>query len=1121
MPRTAPGLSTGDGLRLCHQVVEVGDDPRQGFFRVAPIYARHGSVLADHKHVRYRRNAIGIADHAAPVAGHGEFELLELAQQRAIGPEVFAGIHRDDFDPRLSCGFLDTLENGQLLATVAAPGCPERHDDHLAAQAGERDRLAVFILAEYVRRRVAHRHHRLRRFLRLGVSREPEGQQRRYEHRPDQIHPLATTRPEQFEAPAPVSRFWHTSHRRANPHAAGPVTRRSARAAPALPVRVRCGTPVTTLQMPRFGRRFHPVVVAAVAILDWAGEQFFRGGIVEAGHLHGDVRAAGFGDVAAAEGTYATGPAEQPVRAVGAELVVRQRGLVGKQAERLGLGHDGPVARLGADRAIALAGALAEIEVGFEADGAAMATSVVGLHGHIAAPCVGGTAHDRPRTPGTVSLLVEAQVLYRLAMAADQAQRLDPDLDVVVDEFAGDLGVGGFGLHAFGNHRLVRHQQQRAAGNAVGEAGGEDRRGFHVDRHAAQLAQVFLERFVVFPDAAVGGVDGAGPVVVAEVADHRRHRALQGECGQRRHFRRQVVVGGAFAADRRDRQHQVAELVLLLEAAALAQEQHRLGRDRGEQVHHRRGIGAAHAEVDHGDAVGGGAGHGAVEADHLRAGEAGKGVQVAAEIGQQDVLAELLQRNAGVTRQPVADDLFFVLHSVLLIVIPNMARDFVSCNCGRSPSLTPVGRRRGPACAESGGLSRGDSVTWAITNVRAWRPGLAGATVQRLSIRHPASSPGKTMSLRPMWAGSALTLLVGVLQLGAAHAATPASTPKQSRFTQDPYPSTYRAIAAGPVLIQHATVLTGTGQRLDDADVLMRDGKIVAVGTALEAPADATRVDGTGKWVTPGIIDVHSHLGVYPSPGVSAHSDGNEATSPVTPNVWAEHSIWPQDPGFLTALAGGITSLQVLPGSANLIGGRGVTLKNVPATTYQAMKFPGAPWGLKMACGENPKRVYGQKGGPSTRMANVAGYRAAFIDASEYLRKNAPKSAPKKKHWWSSSNGSGADSEKDTGGKRDLKLDTLAGAINGDIRVHIHCYRADEMATMLDLAKEFGFKIAAFHHAVEAYKISDRLAQEGVCGAMWADWWGFKMEAFDGVQENIALVDRPQNSCAIVHSDSE
>ncbi|HEY4555587.1 MAG TPA: amidohydrolase family protein, partial [Lysobacter sp.] len=188
-----------------------------------------------------------------------------------------------------------------------------------------------------------------------------------------------------------------------------------------------------------------------------------------------------------------------------------------------------------------------------------------------------------------------------------------------------------------------------------------------------------------------------------------------------------------------------------------------------------------------------------------------------------------------------------------------------------------------------------------------------------------------------------------------------------------------------------------------------------------------------------------------------------------------------------------------------------------------AMKFPGAPWGLKMACGENPKRVYGGKGtAPATRMGNVAGYRAAFIDASEYLRKNAPKdSAPPKRRWWQSANGNGADSEKDTGGKRDLKLDTLAGAINGDILVHIHCYRADEMATMLDLANEFGFKVAAFHHGVEAYKLADRLAADGVCGALWADWWGFKMEAFDGIQENVALVDRPANGCAIVHSDSD
>ena len=372
-----------------------------------------------------------------------------------------------------------------------------------------------------------------------------------------------------------------------------------------------------------------------------------------------------------------------------------------------------------------------------------------------------------------------------------------------------------------------------------------------------------------------------------------------------------------------------------------------------------------------------------------------------------------------------------------------------------------------------------------------------------------------------MLSNSTRTSLVLLAAFGLASLQVDAAT-SRSRFTQDPYPSTYHAIASGPVLIEHATVLTGTGERLDDADVLLQDGKVAAVGRGLSAPADAIRIDGRGKWVTPGMIDVHSHLGVYPSPGMSAHSDGNESTAPVTANVWAEHSIWPQDPGFQTALAGGITSLQILPGSANLIGGRGVTLKNVPATTYQGMKFPEAPWGLKMACGENPKRVYGQKGGPSTRMGNIAGYRAAFIDASEYLKKNQDKPEErKKKRWWSRAKGDDkADSAGDSGGKRDLKLDTLAGAINGEIRVHIHCYRADEMATMLDLAKEFGFKVAAFHHGVEAYKIADRLAAENVCGALWADWWGFKMEAFDGIQENIALVDRPANSCAIVHSDS-
>ena len=354
----------------------------------------------------------------------------------------------------------------------------------------------------------------------------------------------------------------------------------------------------------------------------------------------------------------------------------------------------------------------------------------------------------------------------------------------------------------------------------------------------------------------------------------------------------------------------------------------------------------------------------------------------------------------------------------------------------------------------------------------------------------------------------------------AAAIATVAAT--ASAGAPDPYPSTYRAIASGPVLLRHATVLTGTGERLDGADVLMVDGRIAAVGQSLDAPAGAQVIDATGKWITPGIIDVHSHLGVYPSPGVSAHSDGNEATSPTTPNVWAEHSIWPQDPGFATALAGGVTSMQILPGSANLIGGRGVTIKNVYATTYQAMKFPGAPWGVKMACGENPKRVYGGKGGaPSTRMGNVAGYRAAFIGAQAYMRAWDKYEKGRKTDGDGKDNKEGKDKKgSDDPPDRDLANETLAGVMRGEIKVHIHCYRADEMATMLDLAKEFGFKIAAFHHGVEAYKVADRLAAEGVCGALWADWWGFKMESLDGIVENVPLVDRPQNGCAIVHSDS-
>ncbi len=325
------------------------------------------------------------------------------------------------------------------------------------------------------------------------------------------------------------------------------------------------------------------------------------------------------------------------------------------------------------------------------------------------------------------------------------------------------------------------------------------------------------------------------------------------------------------------------------------------------------------------------------------------------------------------------------------------------------------------------------------------------------------------------------------------------------RYSHDPYPSTYKAYPGTPTLITNVTIFDGEGGTFAKGQVLFADGRIVAVGETVTAPEGATVIDGTGKVVTPGIIDIHSHLGDYPSPGVEANSDGNEATGPITADVWAEHSVWPQDPGFSRALTnGGVTTLQILPGSANLMGGRSVVLKNVYARTMQGMKFPGAPYGLKMACGENPKRVYGSKGRqPSTRMGNIAVDRQTWAKAVEYKRK------------WDKYEKEGGDAP-----TRDIAMDTLRGVLDGEILVQNHCYRADEMAIVMDMAKEFGYHVSAFHHAVEAYKIGDLLKANGTCAAVWADWWGFKMESYDAISENLALLQKA-GTCAMIHSDDE
>ncbi len=317
----------------------------------------------------------------------------------------------------------------------------------------------------------------------------------------------------------------------------------------------------------------------------------------------------------------------------------------------------------------------------------------------------------------------------------------------------------------------------------------------------------------------------------------------------------------------------------------------------------------------------------------------------------------------------------------------------------------------------------------------------------------------------------------------------------------DPYPSSYRPFPARTTVIRNATIMTAAGPTLRGATVVLRDGKVAAIGNNVAVPADATVLDGTGKFVTPGIIDTHTHLGVYPAPGVDALSDGNEATNPSTPNVWAEHSVYAQDPQFPRALASGVTTIQVLPGSANLIGGRSVTLKVVPSRTVRGMKFPGARYGLKHACGENPKRVYANRG-PSTRMGNVAGWRQQYLQAEQYRRRWD--------RWLADRKGEPP--------ARDLAMETLAEVLRGNILVQWHCYTANDMEGAMEVADEFGFQIRSFHHGVEAYKLADILAQKGISASLWSDWGGFKIEAMDGVRANLALV-HAAGGRAIVHSD--
>ena len=363
-----------------------------------------------------------------------------------------------------------------------------------------------------------------------------------------------------------------------------------------------------------------------------------------------------------------------------------------------------------------------------------------------------------------------------------------------------------------------------------------------------------------------------------------------------------------------------------------------------------------------------------------------------------------------------------------------------------------------------------------------------------------------------------LLSLAAVLALPGAGAAQKArksgkpeqaeSVPEAPRGVSDPRPSTYRPLPRADTIITNATILDGDGNRIDGGEILLRDGRVAAIGRSIADRAGAVEIDAKGRWITPGIIDVHSHNGTYVLPLTDIDrksSDVSELSDANTADIWIEDAVNTQDIGFFRALAAGVTTLQILPGSSPIFAGHSVIVKPVPANSVAAMKFPGAKPGFKMACGENPKSQGASTGrGVTSRAGELAYIRRAFQEAQPYGRRGGrgrggPPGGPPPAH--------------------DPKKEALANILDGDVTLHIHCYRADDMAAMINLSKEVGFKIASFQHAAEAYKLAPMLRQEGICTAVWADWWGFKMEILDAVRANAPMLEA-SGVCTMMHSDS-
>ncbi|MBT0810213.1 amidohydrolase family protein [Litoribacter ruber] len=306
----------------------------------------------------------------------------------------------------------------------------------------------------------------------------------------------------------------------------------------------------------------------------------------------------------------------------------------------------------------------------------------------------------------------------------------------------------------------------------------------------------------------------------------------------------------------------------------------------------------------------------------------------------------------------------------------------------------------------------------------------------------------------------------------------------------------------GSVLIKNATVLTVTNGTLEDTDILVENGVIRRIGQGLSAGNNVTTVDASGKYVMPGIIDAHSHI---------ALDVVNEATSPITSEVWMGDVVDPYDVGIYRALAGGTTISHAMHGSANAIGGQNVTLKHRFGThDPEDLFMKEAPRTIKFALGENPTRVHGRGNNiqPRTRMGVEAVIRNGFNEALQY-----------KKRWADYEQASKQRNSKAIAPKYDSRLQTLVDILDGDIIIHCHSYRADEIYMLIQVCKEFGIKNIVFSHVNEGFKVAPELAEYTMGASVFADWWAYKFEVYYSTAFNAAILNQ-NGVLTSINSDS-